>query len=381
MPGIYGYVKTNAQDNKLVYMTEKLFYNKNFVKDEDFNDDEFQASHIHLGNMKKDNKSFVRNGVYVSVEGEQYDYKYCNFEELIYNSYIRGNLEDFLNKLDGYFNAVIYDSKIKKVFLISDRYGMRMLYYYYKDGNFAFSGEVKGLLGLDFVESTIDESQINCFLDLGYLLEDNTWHKYIKLIRPATLMEFDIIGKSLTQKYYWKWSEIKPQNIAFCKAVDTLGELFIEAVRKRFDPSERIGISLSGGLDSRAILAAINKLYPDYEGYAYTFGIPGCDDITIAKQCITITKWRHEEFHFTSNNWLVPRIEKVWLTDGMLSIMHMHGGEFLDTVSQNVNFNLNGYAGDVIAGGGWFDRLPTDKRATKLNLRSFYKQYVYRCYI
>lgn len=378
MPGIYGYIKQNKQDNQLANMTDKLYHHTHFVKDKEFNDDYFQASHIHLGKMKKDTKNFIKNGIYVSIEGEQYDYKESSFEELIYNAYSNGNLEEFLNKLDGYYNAVIYDSNIQKVFLISDRYGMRMLYFYFKDGHFAFSGEVKGLLGLDFVDSSIDSSQIDCFMDLGYLLEDNTWHKYIKLVKPASIMEFDINTKELTQKYYWKWSEIKPQNISFDDAVDKLGELCLKAVEKRFDPNEKIGISLSGGLDSRAIFAAVNKLYPDFKGYAYTFGIPKCDDITIAKQCISKTNWEHKEFYFTSDNWLNPRKEKVWFTDGMMPLMHMHGSEFLDDVSENIDFNLNGYLGDVILGSSYINGKNSffDKKINKAIAQRYYKNYV-----
>lgn len=338
-------------------------------------------SHLHLGKMKKDTQAFVRDGVYISIEGEQYDFGDASFEELLFEAYSDQALEQFLNKLDGYFNAVIYDSGLKKVFLISDRYGMRMLYYYFKDGRFAFSGEVKGLLGLDFVDSSIDSEQLDCFMDLGYLLEDNTWHKHIKLIKPSTIMEFDISSQTLTQKYYWKWSQIKQQNITFEKAVDRLGELFLKAVEKRFDPNDKVGVALSGGLDSRAIFAALNRLYPKFDGYAFTFGIPKCDDITIAKQCIAKTKWSHKEFYFTSDNWFEPRKEKVWFTDGMMPLMHMHGSEFLDEVSGNIDFNLNGYLGDVVFGGGWFGVLPLDTRATNKNLQKYYKDYIGLCNI
>lgn len=340
-----------------------------------------QASHLHLGKMKKDKNVFFKDSIYISVEGEQYDFKNATFEELIFDAYTKGNLEEFLNKLDGYFNAVIYDSNIKKVFLISDRYGMRMLYYYFKDGRFAFSGEVKGLLGLDFVDSSIDSKQIDCFMDLGYLVEDNTYHKHIKLIKPATIMEFDIKSKELTQKYYWKWSEIKPQNLSFDESVDRLGELFLKAVEKRFDPNDKVGVALSGGLDSRAIFAAVNKLYPDFKGYAYTFGIPKCDDITIAKQCIAKTKWKHKEFYFTNKNWFEPRKEKIWFTDGILNMMHMHGSEFNQEISSHMDFVLNGYAGDVVFGGGWFNILPLNQRATKENLKIFYKNWIDICNI
>lgn len=381
MPGIYGYIKKQQDEKQLKRMMKALFHQKYFLKDDDFVDAKIEASHLHLGNMKKDTSAFFKNGIYISIEGEQYDFKQSNFEELLFDAYLNSTLESFLNKLDGYFNAVIYDSNLKKVFLISDRYGMRMLYYYYKDGRFAFSGEVKGLLGLDFVDPIIDKKQINCFMDLGYLLEDNTYHTYIKLIKPATIMEFDIDSETLIQKYYWKWSEIKPQKISFSDAVDQLGIAFLDAVKKRFNVDDRVGIALSGGLDSRAIFAAVNKLYPSFKGYAFTFGIPKCDDIKIAKQCVVKTNWQHKEFYFSNDNWLEPRKEKVWFTDGMLSLMHMHGSEFLDEISDNIAFNLHGYAGDVVFGGGWFNTIPCDTRGTNLNLVKFYKKYIDLCII
>lgn len=377
MPGIYGYIKGKEEHSQLERMAKKLYHHKYFLKDDDFCDNSFESSHIRLGKMKKENQAFVRDGIYISIEGEQYDFKDANFEELLFEAYQNQNMKQFLNRLDGYFNAVIYDSKLKKVFLISDRYGMRMLYYYFKDGRFAFSGEVKGLLGLDFVDSSIDSEQIDCFMDLGYLLEDNTWHKHIKLIKPSTILEFDIESKNLTQKYYWKWSEIKQQDITFDTAVDKLGKLFLKAVEKRFDVNDKVGVGLSGGLDSRAIFAAVNKLYPKFQGYAYTFGIPKCDDITIAKLAIAKTKWTHKELYFTSDNWFEPRKEKVWFTDGMMNMMHMHGSEFLDEVIENIDYNLNGYGGDGIFGSSGIDgkEYTYNQKINKNLAQKYYKNY------
>lgn len=380
MPGIYGYFKSkNKNKNKLKNMTKQLLHQWLFIKSEDVIDEDIEMSHIHLGKMKVEKKCFFKDGVYIAIEGEQYDFKKSNFEDLLFNAYIKNKLEFFLNQLDGYFHAIIYDYNLKKAFLISDRYGMRMLYFYFKDGMFAFCSEVKGLLALDFVDNEIDEKQINCFIDLGYLVEDNTYHKYIKLIKPASIMEFDITSKSLTHRYYWKWSEIKSQNMTFENAVEKLGHLFINAIDKRFEPNKKIGVALSGGLDSRAIFAAVDRLYPNIKGYAYTFGLPNCDDITIAKKCVAKTNWDHKEFYFSSNNWFKPRKEKVWFTDGMLNMMHMHGSEFLDEINKNIDFNLNGYGGDVVLGGGFFNAIPMDTRASKSNLVKFYKNHTFLC--
>lgn len=156
-----------------------------------------------------------------------------------------------------------------------------------------------------------------------------------------------------------------------------MGETFIQAVSRRFNPKEKVGISLSGGLDSRAIFAAVDYLYPNYSGYAYTFGIPDCDDIKIANQVISLaSEWKHQTFYFNNENWFTPRIEKVWNTDGMQDLMHMHGSEFLTDISNAMHINLNGYAGDAILGGSLLPNLPIDTRATEDNTKSFYKNFV-----
>lgn len=381
MPGIYGYIKKDKSDNKIANMTKTLYYQDNFMQDDIFLDDYIECSHIHTGSTKRDDKYFLKNGIYVSIEGEQYDFKDKSFEEFMHEAYINNTLEEKLNRLDGYFHAVVYDSNIKKLFLISDRYGMRMLYYYHKDNNFAFSGEVKGLLELDFVEKQVSQKSFDCFMDLGYLLEDNTWFENIKLIKPATIMEFDLTTKKLSQKYYWSWAEIKPQDVSFEQAVDIVGDFFIKAVEKRFNPNEKIGVALSGGLDSRVIFAATDHLYPDYKGFAYTFGVDGCDDIEIAKIVTSRADWEHKVFHFTSNNWFEPRKYRNYIVDGMLNIIHMHGSEFLTEIKEKVDFNLNGYAGDVVLGGGWFNTIPTNTMASNSNLKVFYKDFTNLCNI
>lgn len=241
---------------------------------------------------------------------------------------------------------------------------MRLLYWYHKGGVFAWGSEVKAILAAEGVDKELDPTSYDCFMDLGYLMGEHTWFEHIKLIKPATVIEYDLAADTVKQYHYWKWSEIKPSNLTFDEAVDELGKRFIEAVRRRFDPSERIGISLSGGLDSRAIFAAVDHLYPDYKGYAYTFGIPGCDDITIAEQVISRSKnWQHEKFYFSADNWFEPRKEKIWNTDGMKDMIHMHGSEFASEIGKNIDVNLNGYLGDAVLGGSYL------KSQNRLNQR------------
>lgn len=379
MPGICGYVKNdNSKSIKNCYRDLNLNEDQ-LVWDNTFIDDHIVAEHSHLINIKSNRENYFNNGIYIAIEGEKFNYVNIDFYSLLYESYRKKSLNNVLKNIDGYFNAVIYDSNIKKVLLITDRYGLRLLYYYYKDGKFAWNYSVTKLFQYDFIDYNFDVDQINCFLDLGYLLEDNTYHKDIKLIKPASILEFDIISKNLNQEYYWKWSKIKQQNISFKDSVERLGDIFLQAIDKRFNPNQNIGVSISGGLDSRAILAAINKLYPDFKGYSFTYGIPNCPDIEIAKDVVSKTAWEHEEFHFKHPEWFSTRVEKILQTDGMFSIQHMHGVEFLDEISQEIDININGFAGDLVCGGGWFNKILLNKRASSKNLRPFYSGYSVKC--
>ena len=81
MPGIYGYIKQSIDDKQIENMSKELFYQNNFIQDDTFSNDYLECSHIHIGNIKKSNNYFLKDGIYVFIEGEQYDFKNISFEE------------------------------------------------------------------------------------------------------------------------------------------------------------------------------------------------------------------------------------------------------------------------------------------------------------
>ncbi len=383
MPGIFGFTKSaSSAPMQLNQVAKAMKLYDHFIQDSFFEDEQIAASRVHLGKIGEKSSPATLGGLKIWVEGEAYNQqdvaerlglKQSGLADLLLEAYAVNKLDVFLNLLDGYFCAALYDKDNQKVKLFSDRYGMRMLYWYAKDGVFAWGSEVKAILACEGVDKTIDPTSYDCFMTLGYLLGEHTWFTQIKLIKPATVLTYDLKKRNTEQHYYWTWAEVKPCDLNFDQAVDELGKRFIKAVELRFDPSEKVGIALSGGLDSRAIFAALNYLYPDFKGYAYTFGIPGCDDIAIAEQVISQSNWSHQSFHFSGQNWIKPRLEKVWNTDGLLDVLNMHGIEFISDVSNSIDINLNGYAGDALFGGSFLSRVPLNVRMNFENSKIVYK--------
>ncbi|MHA1748963.1 MAG: hypothetical protein ACTSYF_10040, partial [Promethearchaeota archaeon] len=219
-----------------------ISYNNDLeVRDSLFSDENIIASRIHLGIIGEKSSPFQKSGVYAWIDGEIYNlnevlelYKYSSksFSELLIDAYLDNQLELVLSKIDGCFSAILYNQIELK--LISDRYGMKPLYIWNDGINFAWVSELKALLAIKSFKPEINQKAINCFMDLGHLLGEITWFKNVKLMNAASIITFSIKKRKILEyKRYWKWSNIKSQQISFKKAVVNLSNLLQKAIEKR----------------------------------------------------------------------------------------------------------------------------------------------------
>jgi len=373
VPGLIGFTKNYKYgDPMLLRMRELLRYFKWYQDDVIYSDEHICASRIHLGIIDQAQQPYnVNNHIYSWLEGElynhdeleaKYDVASVNDNELLLNIYFKTKSFDFLKDVDGYYAAVIYDKVQNTVYLITDRYGFKPLYWGRINGSFSWSSELKGFLGHEDIKIKIDAVAVEQFFNVGYLLENRTWFEGIELMPPAAILEFNIMESEAKITHYWSWSEIKPLKEAIDEKEISfeLGRLFKQAVRKRMQINERIGITLSGGLDSRAILAAASNAHKPL--HTFTFGLDGCDDMVIAKKAAAIKGAVHHDLHINSNNWLTQRIGGVWKTDGLQNLMHMHGVEFSHDYRSHIDINLNGFAGDLVLGVSYLTRNHFDRK-------------------
>ncbi len=378
MPGVYGLVGPQPEEN-LRRMADAMQLFDHFIRDPAFHEARFGAGRTHTGQVGEPSSPRGMGDVAIWVEGEAYnlDSGSGGLAQALLVADAANNLIPFLATLDGYFCAVLYDRVRGTVRLITDRYGMRPLYWYHMGDRFAWGSDVKAILAAEGIDKRINPLGFDMFMDLGYLVADHTWFEHIRLMEPATILEYDIGRNQTTSVRYWNWSDIAPIELAFDEAVDAFAERFTDAVLRRFDPNEHIGITLSGGLDSRAILAAVATRYPDHAGHTLTFGIPGSEDLRIARQATEIAGWHHHFAPLTHADWLESRYQQVWITDGLIELTHLHGYEAIRDASGFMPVNLSGYAGDVIAGGGYLAKIPADTRLNTTDAGKFYGRWVH----
>ncbi|UCC38737.1 MAG: hypothetical protein JSV96_13050 [Candidatus Aminicenantes bacterium] len=343
------------------YVDEMLYYDENIY-----------ASRTSLGIINQGKQPYILDNRFFSwIEGEFYNQEGLKSKhniasetdnELFAKIYNSKRSFDFLRDIDGYYVAVLYDKKENKIYLITDRNGLKPLYWGKVNDDFVWSSELKGFLGHVDFKPVIDSQSVEEFFGIGYLLENRTLLEGVELVPPASVLTFDLKKSKVKSIHYWYWKDIKPirGTIDEKELVEELGSLFKQSVRKRVKRKEKIGISLSGGLDSRAILAAVPEDYKPL--HTFTFGQEGCDDIKIARKVSEIKGAAHHFCNISHENWLEQRTGNVWATDGNLNLLHMHASQCISLMKEFFDINLNGFAGDVVLGGSFLRANNLDKK-------------------
>ncbi len=256
-----------------------------------------------------------------------------------------------LANLRGTFMAVVEDAPRRKWHLISDSFGLRFLYYARHGKGLVFASEVKAFLGMKGFAAKVHSDALPHFLQHGFHNDDATWLEGVRLLEAATVLTFDLVIGSLNTQKYWEWDEVPQSSESFEECSRELGRIFRQAVSHSCSFGKRPGLTLSGGLDSRALLAAM----PEGDIATVTFGKHECADIRLARAAARLKGASHHVMEIGPQNWLTPRMEAVWRSDGHITLRDLHGVESLPLVANEMDVCLNGFLGDAILGGTYLN--------------------------
>ncbi len=358
MPGIFGFTQNKV--TRLNTLTElnalHIHTNDSFHIRKDYANESIAISIVSFDFMKNCNFHFHMRDLNIWIYGDPLIDGYTGskaIEEVAKT--ISCSFPDFskIASIDGLFTIVILNTKTNKLYIIGDRNGLCHLYYGIFNGQLVWGSELRAFLN-KHIEKTIRHESIHTFLALGYLIDNNTWFNEIKLLPPASYAEWDI-EKSELEKIipYWSHKQIGNEIIGKNESeiISDLAGLFAQSVSKRVAKDERIGITLSGGKDSRAIFA--NAPYRKNGLVAITRGMKGCGDIKLASQVAKLRKdCTHIIQEIDESNWQNNRIDAIIATSGQKNFFDMNAMASLPIHKNYFDINLDGAGGDGIFGGG-----------------------------
>jgi len=291
-----------------------------------------------------------------AVEGARADTRGENPAGELGALYRRDDGLDVLEKLDGRFAVVVHDRQRGELHFATDRWGQKYLYVAEIDGEIAWSSEVKGFLGHSRFEPSVDPTSCEQFFEEGQFFGARSWFESVELVDPASVWTWDLREREFRKRRYWDWRELeRDESISRSAARAELGERFEEAVRTRCREDWRYGIGLSGGLDSRAIVAALSPGCRA-RSHCLTFGLPDSREVEIARRVARRADLPHFCWELDESNWFEERIRGVWLTDGEFAVHYLHSLPCVARDPDPFEVNLNGFLGGAIQGGSYLGK-------------------------
>jgi len=362
MPGIICIIDDERNKSLIDNMCSSIKHEP-WYKIEKYIFQQFAVARVHLGIVNPEPQPIFNEdkSLCIFMDGEifgyekekqdlesRHEFKINNDPEFCLHLYEEYG-ERFVEKLNGSFTILILDLNNKKLLIANDRYGLRPLYYARVEDRIYFAPEVKAILQDRGFNKIINSDAVAEFFTFGHLLGNKTFFKGIDVFPPASIFTYQ--NGEFEIKEYWdfKYEEDTNHNYSEDFYANELVKLFKQAVERRMKGNHKFGVLLSGGLDSRAVLAAIDKKH--YPIHTITFTFPNSDDsYKIAKKVSEKRGTIHKQLELRKD-FLIKYAEKgVYLTDGMINISHFHYISILDEIMKCANVIFNGVGGGTLGG-------------------------------
>jgi asparagine synthase (glutamine-hydrolysing) len=168
--------------------------------------------------------------------------------------------------------------------LFNDRYGMHRVYYHESQDTFFFAAEAKAILKVCPELRVIDQRGMGELVSCGCVLENRTVFKGISVLPPASAWVFKKGAVERKSPYFdpKEWENQGPLELE--QYYQQLRGVFSQNLPKYFSGHHPIGVSLTGGLDSRMIMAWLKATPGSVPCYSFGGMFHDCLDVTLARK-------------------------------------------------------------------------------------------------
>ena len=199
----------------------------------------------------------------------------------------------FLEKLNGWFSGVLVDLREQKLVLFNDRYGVNRIYYHEDARGFYFSSEAKALLKILPSTRQLDLRSLGEVLSCEAVLQNRSLFSGISLLPPGSAWVFSR-GEPVKKKTYFKQETWESQpELSESEFYEKLKETWERVLPKYFLGNHPVGLSLTGGVDSRMILAWTPRSPGALPCYTWGGRYRDCADVKIARRAAKLCRQPH----------------------------------------------------------------------------------------
>lgn len=263
------------------------------------------------------NQPMHYNGLHLIFNGEIYNYneirdqliqkghqfKTHSDTEVILHAWEEWG-EKSINQWHGMFTIAMYDENKHELICIRDRAGVKPFYYYYEDGLFIFSSELKSITAHPNFKKKINRDSVASFLQYGYISYPHCIYQNTCKLQPAHVLRLNLDNGQKRINQYWSVYDAYNQpklEISFEEAKIETEKILKKAFDYRMVADVPVGVFLSGGFDSSCVTALLQK---DSKEKIKTFTIGTTDtqmnEAPFAKEIANHLGTDHTEYYCTA---------------------------------------------------------------------------------
>ena len=202
-----------------------------------------------------------------------YEFETGTDTEVILKAYIEYG-RDCLKYFNGMFVFAIWDGQKCETFLARDRLGIKPLYYYVHGSKIYFASETKAILKALENKPELNVELIDKYMSFGYIPGEDTLHRGLKRLLPGHSMVIDQ-GNHIDITQYWDLHFKEEQDKGFDHYLIETQALLNNSIDLRLRSDVPLGIFLSGGVDSSAVVGLLAERVDEQLktfSIAYDFG-------------------------------------------------------------------------------------------------------------
>lgn len=355
MVGLFGIIRRDSPFKDCINTTmNAIEYNKSDTVDQ-WCHDSLSVIRIHHGIIDQEPQPIFNeeNNLCIVMDGEVFDYETYKNElrqqghrfktqssaEFCLHFYEEKGKESF-KELNGSFFLLIYNLLSKELLLVCDRFSSRPIFYCYDKEKLVFGSHPQALFTISKIQKRLDKEAVFEFFTFQRILGERTFNPDIKVLPPANFIQLKNSILSINQ--YWKMKyKNEPNKEDYF--VEKLADSIVKSVSRRTQGNYRYGILLSGGLDSRAVMAGDKgkKI-----SVAYTLGDFFNNEAQTAKKISNIMGCKHIFLKRQPDHYFKIVEEAVKIGAGMYRFDHAHFLSFIEEIRNECNIVLHGHGLD-----------------------------------
>ena len=230
---------------------------------------------------------------------------------------------DFLKDLNGWFSGLLIDFRSEKIILFNDRYGKQRIFYFEDQNAFYFASEAKALLKICPDLRKLDMQGLSELISCECVLENRTIFSNIFLLPSSSSWTF--CDGYVKKEVYFRPDEWENQTWLEKEFFyDKLRETLIRILPRYFRGHQQVAISLTGGLDTRMIMANADMPVGKYPCYTFASMYRDCNDVKIARRVAKTVGQTHTDIPIDGKflkEFSINAEKTIYISDGYLDVI------------------------------------------------------------